>query len=52
MIDIQPSKCEEVRCKYGARFGDTQEKKKRFCARHKPRGMVDVQNLVGCKSRT
>lgn len=46
MINIQPTKCEEIGCKYGASFGDAQQRKKRFCARHKSQGMVNVQNLV------
>lgn len=48
MVDIRRKKCEVAGCRYAASYGDTVERTKRFCARHKLDGMFSYQDLVGC----
>lgn len=45
-MDITPKRCESVGCKYAANFGDTTQRTRRFCARHKLGGMLSYQELV------
>lgn len=46
MVDTRPKKCEISGCKYAANYGDTLERTRRFCARHKLDGMFSYQDLV------
>lgn len=45
-MESTPKKCEEVGCNYAAKFGDTVERTRRFCARHKLNGMLSYEELV------
>lgn len=45
-MDIQPKQCEESGCKYAASFGEMQDKRARFCARHKLLGMLNIHEMV------
>lgn len=44
---MTPKRCESVGCKYAANFGDTTQRTRRFCARHKLGGMLSYRELVG-----
>lgn len=46
MVVIAPKTCESPGCKYAASFGDTTQRTRRFCARHKLEGMLSYQELV------
>lgn len=45
-MDTRPKNCEISGCKYAANYGDTVERTRRFCARHKLDGMFSYQDLV------
>lgn len=47
MLDITPKRCESAGCNYSASFGDTTQRTRRFCARHRRRGMLSYKELVG-----
>lgn len=46
MVDSTPKTCEEVGCTYAAKYGDTVQRTRRFCARHKMHGMLTYSELV------
>ncbi|CAM9390857.1 unnamed protein product, partial [Scytosiphon promiscuus] len=45
MLDSTPKQCESIGCNYVANFGDTTQRTRRFCARHKLGGMLSYQDL-------
>lgn len=47
MLDSTPKQCESAGCNYSANFGDTTQRTRRFCARHRQEGMLSYQELVG-----
>lgn len=44
MINVRDAICEFINCTTLATFGDSTSKKKKYCAKHKDTGMVNVKD--------
>lgn len=46
MVDVSRRTCEGIGCIYEAKYGNPEQRTKRFCARHKLEGMLTLEDMV------
>ena len=46
MVDVSRRTCEGIGCIYEAKYGNPEQRTKRFCARHKLEGMLILEDMV------